>query len=864
MKKTYQLLILIFLCNYILSIESSKFQDGTIFPIDQNIPGTTEYKTKTMTFSPSDKVNYFKYDFGNDIPSSDIAAFRLDITPYSTAMDGYKVHCTNLLSSASDDDLKKALNEVQSDETKSTCLHLRQNRGYLNSILKLDKTKTKIGIAIYIKADESPQISINLRIAEKILAIDELEPQINEQYSIVPITIDIPKFRAIPKSKILFYSSTRSLHMYEATSSGYSPNKLFTGNILNVYTNPNMVRQKYHNASIMTLIANPLGFANDEKFVFQMTLLDSDFLLDYYVSSNLNGRPINSPLLINMTTCDNPYYVILNYNAHDNDKILILDEIYGKLSYLGVATNLEQETWEQMLEKDIKRVDLNDKKYKLPISATNIDVYKVQCTLPVMLNFYYVSQESTVYTMKEGDIQIFNLDPYQTINVPLIQGIKQPHILIEVNQPENSPYVIIKVDEEKVYTTNTLEKFTPMNLKNDIIIRERKGSSNTRVIIKLAYPENMWQDYSQYIKYNPEEKVYLFEFPNDQEFKDFYTFANLTMKGENADDNVKFCFTTSIGGALKVSAENCYRVSKTNSYSLKFYNPLIMYKNYEYKDDLKYSITLKPFTDCTSFTIDVDIHKYNTKVRLKEGINNKISMPDTGEFSAVLTPPQIQTSTIFLQVQVCDKDNGIKVRIADVLKDKDIIPQRTINPGEINTYVTFENPLMDSEFYSWSKEGANVFLRLVGLSTTFEPKFKDIKVNFDEGTNLFYIEAPLDSRETYKITVLIDDINVIKDKKYTLCSFVDASMDELAKYHQTITVNNGNTAFMVANFHKAGFKTGDKFDALVYFEQLSKGQMVFLSDVVQGTVGEISTESIYPLNTTYQEDESYYYTTVVE
>ena len=119
MKKTYHLLILIFLCNFILSIESSKLRDGAIFPIDENIPGTNEYKTKAMTFGASDTVNYFKYDFGNGIPSSDIAAFRIDITPYSTAMDGYKVHCANLLSSATDDDLKKALNEVKSDETKS-------------------------------------------------------------------------------------------------------------------------------------------------------------------------------------------------------------------------------------------------------------------------------------------------------------------------------------------------------------------------------------------------------------------------------------------------------------------------------------------------------------------------------------------------------------------------------------------------------------------------------------------------------------------------------------------------------------------------------------------------------------------------
>ena len=39
------------------------------------------------------------------------------------------------------------------------------------------------------------------------------------------------------------------------------------------------------------------------------------------------------------------------------------------------------------------------------------------------------------------------------------------------------------------------------------------------------------------------------------------------------------------------------------------------------------------------------------------------------------------------------------------------------------------------------------------------------------------------------------------------------SFDKLVKYHQTITVENGDTAFMLANFHKAGFEPGNKFDS---------------------------------------------------
>ena len=862
MKKIYQLLILIFLCSFIQNGESYPFKDGTIYTIDGDIPGTSEYKTKTMTFGSSDTVNYFKYEF-KKIPSSDITAFKIDITPFSTTMEGFKVHCTNLATSASETDLKSAFEQIKSDESKSTCVHINQMYGYLNSIMKLDSAKPLIGIAVYLKPTASSQVKINLRITEKVLGIDEFKPTIDEQYSMIPITLNTTKFREIPKSKILFYSSTRTLFMYESTSSDNFPTKLFSGNILNVYTNPNMIKQKYHSASIMTLIANPLNFQIEEKFIFEMNLFESNYLLDYYVSSNPDGRPVNSPLLINMTECENPYYVILNYNAHDNNKILILDEIYGKLSNLGVATILEQETWNDMIQKDIKDISLNDKKYKLPISATNIDVYKIQCTLPVMLNFYYVEEESEIFTMKEGDIQIFNLDPYQTINVPFFEGMTFPEILIEVNQPENNPFVIIEVTDENVYKTNTLVKHTPMTISKGINIKERGGSTNTRVIIKVAYSNKKFKDLYQNVKYSSELNTYLFEFPNDALNKDFYTYANLTMSGENQDDNIKFCFTTSIGGALKPSSENCYRVSKTNSYSLKVYNPFIMYKNYEYSDDLKYSVTLKPVTEATNFGIKADIYKYDTTIRIKEGTNSKIKIDSNLQNGAILTPPEIETNSIFVQIQVCDEENSIETKVLDVLNQDELLPSETIDKGQKNKYRAFTNKLMDTEFYVSGKENTEVFLRMAGLSTTYTPSFsKDPKINYDESWNTLYIESPFETNEDLEITVLIDDENVIKNKGYTLCSFVDKSFNDLAKLHQSVTIENGKIAFMLLNFAKAGYEPGDKFDALVYYEQLNKGKMVFISKLIQGTVGEVPLDTIHQINETYSEDPNYLYKTV--
>ena len=144
MKKIFQILILAYFASNIINKESSSLKDNPINIIDENIQGTNEYKTKTITFSSTDTMNYFTYDFDSNIPSSNITSFRLEISPYSSVIDSYRVYCTNVLSSASDSDLKNQLDEIINDVSKSTCMHIKQNDGNLDSIMKLDKNKSKI------------------------------------------------------------------------------------------------------------------------------------------------------------------------------------------------------------------------------------------------------------------------------------------------------------------------------------------------------------------------------------------------------------------------------------------------------------------------------------------------------------------------------------------------------------------------------------------------------------------------------------------------------------------------------------------------------------------------------------------------
>ena len=856
MKKINSFLILAFLCfNIITAHEKSNLakidlKDGTIYQIDETISGTEDYRTKKISFAEADTINYLKYDFSSNVPKSLITSFRIDISPYSSTMSSLKVFCTNVPSSATDSELISAIDQIKSDETKSTCLHINQNDGTFDSLIKLDGTNTVMAIGVYIPAYVAATAKINLRIKEEILGISDLKPSIVEIYSIIPVTIDTQLFRNSDQkaSKLLFYSKTNVLYMYESIS-GNAPVELFNGNIMNVYTNPEMIKQKYHNSFYMTLLTTARTQNNNlqDSFTFELVLLGSSSLLDYYVSSSPTGRVVNSPLLINMTVCTEPYYVIFNYNSPDTRKTLILDEIYGKLKSFGIATELTQDNWKDMTDYDIKAVNIEDRKYELPANSPNhIDVYKLECTLPIMLNFYYIDDTSQSSKMGEGDVHIFILEPYETLNVPFVSGVSAPEIVIEIHHPENTPNVQIKVADldEKIYTENTLDRFVPMTISNGITIRELGALSSTRIIIKVGYAYNSWKQTSPNIKYNENNRTYLFEFPKDAK-EGFYTFGNLTISGTNSQDNVKFCFTSSIGGALKPSSENCYRVSKTNSYTLRFYNPYIMYKTYTYSKDLKYSVTLKPMDATQSFGIVAHMSEYDTTLRNYEGINNKITIDGTNSYSSILTPPESKPNIIFLQIQVCDTVNDIRTEVMDVLTYKSILSEEVIKAGKKNYYRTFSNVLMDTEFYARGQEGAEVFLRMIGTNSVYTPSFNsDPKIKFENTTNTLIIDSPLNTNEDLNITVLIDTENTLKNKKYTLCSFVDTKFESLAKYHKTVIVKNVNKASIHINFREANFNPGDGFDALFYIEQQNKYKMVFLSDVYQGTVGEIGAINV--------------------
>ena len=216
-----------------------------------------------------------------------------------------------------------------------------------------------------------------------------------------------------------------------------------------------------------------------------------------------------------------------------------------------------------------------------------------------------------------------------------------------------------------------------MSVLDGIQIKERAGSKNTRIIIKVGYPKSGWEKRGEYLKYNSEYDLFLFEFPSDAK-KYNYTLATLKTSGTNSDDNVKYCISANIGGALKPSSENCFRVAENFPYTLKTYNPLIMYKDYDYDERLSYYITFQPVTEYSSFNVEATVQTYSTTNRNYEGVNNILNLEGLGSSSCILTPPKYKDNIIFVQTQICDGTDSLEFKINKALSGETIIETKTM------------------------------------------------------------------------------------------------------------------------------------------------------------------------------------------
>ena len=849
--KNFFLLIQIFLL--IFSLISS----ATVNEINQSVPGDSNYKKVEFSGDQKTLNYYFKYTV-TTIPSSRIGAFRIQFDQFNQlSQEMNKVFCTFVDTGASDEELIQTIGLI--DDINSSCLGNFLESGIYEGIIKYPTTKRKLAIYMIAKGHIDFTARLYLRTNEQLLSVKEQKVIEDTSYSMVPYTIVISDFRQYA-SKILFYSYTRELQMYYLEEESTYPQRIFFGNILSVYTNPNMVRQKYRNANTMVLLTRRFDQEEmvGEPYQFQVKFFASDYLLDYYMGSNLEGRKKNTPLSINMTECDNPYYVVLNYNSPEKQISLYIDEIYGKIKSLAVAPTLSSPSWEEMIENDMQHIEASSRKFVLPKnSPTHIDVYKIECEVPLLLNFYYIDESSSIPDLDYGNVAITTLKAYKSVSIPFASGVVAPELTIEIFNPIKLPLVIVDDGQnENMISKNSVIKSMPFTTSNPLIIKEKNGDSDTRIIIKVGYSIASWDDYSSNIKYNPDLNIYVFTFPSEAD-KLNYTYALLETSGTNSNNNVKYCYATNIGSVILPSSENCYRVSKDNNYTIKVLNPLVMYKEYDVSDKLNYYVSIKPTSKSDIMNFEVTLGKYGTNERNFEGIGNNVQLTD-GKQSTILSSPEDKDAYILVQMQSCDKSKLTFSIYNGYDTNKEIVSDTEIPANKQNYYIRFKNIFLETEVKLSGTSGNRVFVKHSGVTNTYYPSIKDsYNLAFNENLNQLVVENPLKSSERMKYTIFVGKSGSLSSKGLSLCSFAELK-ETIAEYNKTFISYSDKTTINI-NFNKINLVKGNQFEAIAFIEQEANSQMAFLTELFTGTVGEIKTEVINEVSQVYDSDNDYIY-----
>ena len=845
----FSLLIFSFLFTFISS--------QTVYSISESVPDDSDYNRATFQVDSSSENYYLKYSFSTT-PTSRIGAFRFDFSAFDTASMQNQVLCTFVDASASDSTIVNELNKITKE--KSACIGAFKNYGKYDGIFEYDKTKKLFVILLKTTGELESEVSAYVRTKETFLSVSEEKVLDYAKYSMIPFVIHISQFRE-KASKILFYSKTRDMQMYYVEGDAPYPERLFFGNVMSVYTNPNMVRMKYKNAETMILLTRPFDMEEPmgEQFQFHVKFFASDYLLDYYMGTNPLGREKNSPLAINMTKCIDPYYVILNYNQPENKVSLFIDEIYGKIKSISVATSFKNVTWDGMIENDLNTIDINQRKYELPKgSTTHMDVYKIECSQPLLLNFYYVDESAKIPDLSYGQVVIYTLKPNKVLSLPYDSGVNSPQLTVEVFNPTKDPFIMVNDGiSEFIMSKNSLVKLSPMNTQTPLIIKERGGDSDTRVIVKVGYKtiSSEWEKKSDNVVYNAKENLYVFSFPSTVKRYN-YTYAMLETYGTNDQDNVKYCYGTNIGSAILPSTENCYRVSKDDKYTIQVMNPAVMYKDYEFDDTLIYYVSLKPTQENDKFYINENLVEYDAKNRNFESYPNVVDLESSTE-STILNYPKDNDESVFYQITSCS-GKEIKYTISNAYDQSTIVPTTTIAAGKLNYFAKFDNVFGETKLQLTGTTNDQIFVKHNGISKSYTPSVKSsIKLSFDQSNNAIIFPRPTEKSERFKYTVYIGKEGDLSPKKLTICSFVYKKELDNVYSREFSTYTDGYS--LPINFKKIGLEKGSKFEAIAYIEQEMSSQMSFATELLIDTVGEIKEETIIDITTDHPKDANFSY-----
>ncbi|MBQ6285511.1 MAG: hypothetical protein IJK67_04305, partial [Bacilli bacterium] len=805
-----------------------------------------EYVTRSFRYNIAS--NYLYYDFTRK-PLGKIASLK--ITTVNSKVS--KVGCVFTSPTTEDDEMVRLVNKAVLEGTNACIGEMEGDSDGYDALINAnygDENNRLVIQVLYglgekdkkINEDEENNI-INIKISGTSLGTNEGKFGTGEKNAPIPYVIDLLDIRdSNPSdyvSKVLLYSNSREMEMFYIDDNSPAPVSLFTGNIMLIYTNEELINQKYHGATTMILITDSLSSTDKpiigEEYRFMVKYFNSAANIQYFLSSNPEGRPLNNPTTIEMTSCSQPYYYILNYNKAEEVRKLHIDKIFGEKDTIKLATALNSDTWD-LLISSMDTVDEDEIVLESQLDTRNqyhFDVIEVKCKLPLLLNLFYVDPAAIkVNGLEVGDISIFSLEKGQEQILNFKTGPEGFYVysfnVLKVNYQPNIEIVYnggqtFQITENGVYPKYSMIQYDSILVRN----KDNTGNTNTRIIFKFGSAiEYSFEGIENNIYSNQNDKnrtdnLYGYIY-NHTNAKLNYTGVDFTVS--TTEDNVKFCYSTNLGTYINPSLQNCYRVGKNNPYTISTLNPLVMYRDYYSDENLFYYVGFRTVELNQKITITPNPKKYDTTERNLEGAKNKVTLPFIETYSTILTPPKNNEPYIFTHIHVCTRDRALSYQFLNAYDSTNLGFNGEIQANSKFHFISVDNTKLDTELVLKGKQAVEVFVKHVGISEKYQPIVKDINISFNKETRELNWTQPIES-ELFEYTIYIDKITILDKLGYTLCDIAEVS--KLGHYSESLTTDDANPKINVPDLG-ADYQN---FDVMIVAEQVEKGKITILSDV---------------------------------
>jgi hypothetical protein len=573
-----------------------------------------------------------------------------------------------------------------------------------------------------------------------------------------------------------------------------------------------------------------------EQYRFISYFFPSDANINYFLSSNTEGRPLNNPTAIEMTECTQPYYYIMNYNKVEGERKLHIDTVFGERQSIRLATVLNSASWEDCID----RLE-NVKGDEVVLTAQNrfhFDIIEVKCSVPLLVNLFYVDpKEAKVTNLETGDITVISLEKGKDQTLTFKLGETGPFVYSFTVEKDSTvaPKISITFDdademlitENGVYSKYWLTQYTKITIAN----KDNSGNVNTRIIFKMGLAiEFIFEKDSKGVYNNQKdtERVYnLYGYIYDQtSTKLNYTGVDFEVSTELA--NVKFCYSTNLGTYIYPSLQNCYRVGKNNPYTISTLNPNVMYRNYYNDEHMNYYVGFRTVEKDQSIIINPVTKKYDTTERNLEGEKNKLRISsDSGEISTILTAPKNHDDYIVIETCLCTRNAHVSYQFLNAYNKTNLGSN-----GELHNtspkISSIKNPKLDTELKILKgQNGYEIFVKHTGYGFNSVLSQQKIVIKYNHDTHVLDWTQPL-INENFNYTIYIDKINVIKKQNYTLCDIAEVSK---LGHHTDTKISKERNPNITLDFAKWEIdpKTYGEFDIIIIAEQLEKEKLTFMS-----------------------------------